>query len=127
MPAWLDIPLTVFERITASITFPLVMFVLVAGFVWLFYKQIKKLFNEITERLKESPITFPGGTQMGVPRGDEPPTEDNAPKIPQPQNASPAVKERIERLRAFLDELGVLDRESLLLQALAEKRVFDVL
>ena len=87
----------------------------------LFYDQIKKLFNEITERLKESPITFPGGTQMGVPSGDEPPTEDNAPKIPQPQNASPAVKERIERLRAFLDESGFLDRESFLLQALAGK------
>lgn len=110
-----------FERITASITFPLVILVLVAGFVWLFYDQIKKLFSEITERLKESPITFPGGTQMGVPSGDEPPTEDKAPTITQPQTASPAVKARIEQLRVFLHESGVTDRESLLLQALAEK------
>ena len=121
MPVWVDIPLTVFERITGAMTFPVVILVLVAGFVWLFYDQIKKLFSEITERLKESPITFPGGTQMGVPSGDEPPTEDKAHTITQPQTASPAVKTRIEQLRVFLHESGVTDREGLLLQALAEK------
>ncbi len=97
------------------------MLVLVVGLVWLFHDQIKKLFGEITERLKESPITFPGGTQTGVPRGDKPPTEDKAPTITQPQTASPAVKKRIEQLRRFIHESGVTDRQTVLLQALAEK------
>ena len=92
MSPWLDIPLTILERFAAIFTFPLVTLILVAGFVWLFLEQLKKLFSEFTDRLKKSPITFPGGTQMGVPSGDEPPTEDKAHTITQPQNASPAVK-----------------------------------
>ena len=102
MPMWAEIVFLVFE----AITFPVVILILVPVLVWLF-------FDEIKHRLGKSPITLPGGAQIGAPGTDD------APAIPQPPIASPAVEARVQQLRQMLDEHGGTNREHTLLHALA--------
>ena len=113
MPAWIDFLLTIIERVTGTVTFPLVTLILVLVFFLRFPKEIKTFLNR-------SRIRTPWLDQGDLPSANEPRRNNDAPAIAQPQHASPEVAARMEQIRQILDKAGSPDREGVLLQAVAE-------